>query len=183
MATASRLLSYEEWLHLPAQQAGIDEVVRGELRSMPPTQYPHAEIIQRLIRRFDRQVDEKQVAILGSNFGLMITRDPLTCRSPDLALYWRNKIVVEDGLYWSPPDLIVEIISPSETKRRTNEKLEDYASVGVPEAWLISAEAQSVEVRLLKDGHFATSAILVEGALQPTRFPGILISVDEIWPD
>ena len=64
---------------------------------MPPTQYPHAEIIQRLIRRFDRQIDERRVSVLGSNFGLMITRDPLTCRCPDLALYWRDKIVVEDG--------------------------------------------------------------------------------------
>ena len=183
MATAHRLLTYEGWLHLPAQSAGADEVVKGELHSMPPTQYPQAEIIQRLIRRFDRQVDEKRVAKLGSNFGLMITRDPLTCRSPDLALYWRDKIVIEDGLYWSPPDLAIEVLSPSETKRRKNEKLEDYAATGVPEAWLISPEAQSVEVRLLAGGKLVTEAVLVEGLLRPSRFPGVTIPVTEIWPE
>src|SRR5947208_13104127 len=97
-----------------------------------------------------RQVDESQVTILGSNFGLMISREPLTCRSPDLALYWKQNIVLRDGLYCSPPDLIVEILSPSENRRRKEAKMDDYASIGVPEAWILSPEALSIEIRLLK---------------------------------
>ena len=44
MATLTRLLSYEEWLHMPPVEDGKDEVVNGELRLMRPTHYPHAEI-------------------------------------------------------------------------------------------------------------------------------------------
>ncbi len=183
MATVPRLLSYEEWLRMPPVEDGTDEVVKGELRFMPPTHYPHAEIIQRLVRRLHRQLDETRVTILGSNFGLMISRDPLTCRSPDLALYWREKIVIQDGLYWSAPGLIVEVISPSETKRRKEEKLEDYATIGVPEVWLLSPEARSVEARLLSDGKLKTARILVSGILSATRFPNLSIPVAEIWPD
>jgi len=150
---------------------------------MPPTHYPHAEIIQRLITTLVAQLDQRRVAILGSNFGMMISRDPLTCRVPDLALYWREKIVIQDGLYWSPPDLVIEVISPSENKRRKDEKLDDYASIGVPEAWLVSNEARSVEIRLLSSGKLETSAILVNGVLQPSRFPGVSIPVESIWPD
>ena len=168
---------------MPPVEDGTDEVVKGELRFMPPTHYPHAEIIQRLISRLIAQVDEKSVAILGSNFGLMISRDPLTCRSPDLAMYWRDKIVIQDGLYWSPPDLIVEVISPSESKRRKEEKLEDYASIGVPEAWLVSPEARSVEIRLLWDRKLETAQILVTGDLRPARFPDVLIEIPALFPD
>ena len=75
MATVPRILTYEEWLRMPPVEDGTDEVVKGELRFMPPTRYPHAEIIQRLIARFIRQTDDR-VAILGSNFGLMISREP-----------------------------------------------------------------------------------------------------------
>ena len=121
--------------------------------------------------------------VFGSNFGLMINQDPLTCRCPDLAVYWRDKLVIQDGLYWSPPDLIVEIISPSETKRRKEEKMADYAAIGVPEAWLVSAEAQSVEVRQLVEGTLKTTGIFVDGTLHPTRFPAVSISIGEIWPD
>jgi len=142
---------------------------------MPPKLYPHACIIQRLNSRLIRQVDAQQVCILGSNFGLMISRDPLTCRDPDLVVYHRDKIVIKDGLYWSPPELVVEVISPSETKRRKEEKFADYAGIGVPEAWLVFPEAQSVEIRQLSEGQLTTTSILVAGDLHPTRFPEVSI--------
>lgn len=183
METIARNLTYEEWLQRPTVQDGTDEVVNGELRFMPPTHFPHAEIIQRLILRLIRQIDEKRVALLGSNFGLMISQEPLTCRSPDLALFWRDKIVLRDGLYWSPADLVVEIISPSETRRRKQEKLDDYTRIGVPEAWIVSPKAKSVEIHLLSEGKLASTKIVVNGEIQPTRFPGVSIPVAEIWPE
>lgn len=183
MAATTHLLSYEEWLKLPAVEDGRDEVVKGELRFMPPTRYPHAEIIQALIEQFLPQIDRKRVQILGSNLGLMVNREPLTCRTPDLIVYWREKMVIQDGLYWSPPDLVVEVISPSETRRRKNDKLADYAAIGVPEVWLVSPEAESVEIRLLKDGKLERASIQVDGEVQPTRFPGVTIPVSAIWPE
>jgi Uma2 family endonuclease len=182
-STVQRLLTYEEWLRLPPVEDGTDEVVKGELRFMPPTHYPHAEIIRRLTRLFDRQLDDAQAIVLGSNFGLMISRKPLTCRSPDLALYRRDKLVIQDGLYWSPPDLVVEVVSPSETKRRKEEKLDDYASIGVPEAWLVSPEDRTVEIRLLAEGKLRAAATLDQGDLRPTRFPGVSLIIQSVWPD
>lgn len=183
MATIPRLLTYDDWLRMPPVEDGTDEVVKGELRFMPPTRYPHAEIIQRLILGLARQVNEKQVAILGSNFGLMISREPLTCRSPDLALYWRDQMVIQDGLYTSPPGLIVEILTPSENRRRKEEKMGDYAAIGVPEVWLCSPQAQSVEVRQLSSGRMERKVILVEGTAEPLSFPGLKIDLREIWPE
>jgi Uma2 family endonuclease len=182
MATLTRLLSYEEWLHMPPVEDGTDEVVNGELRFMPPTHYPHAEIIQRLLKRLSDQLPEKQVAILGSNFGLMISREPLTCRSPDLAVYWRDKMIVKDGLYWSPPGLVVEIISPSETKRRKEDKLSDYARIGVSEVWLVSPQGQTIEVRLLENSKLVPTKVVLDGMLNPSEFPGVSIPIAELWP-
>src|ERR1700722_14961020 len=91
MATvATRLLTYEEWLVMPPVEDGIEEVVNGELRFMGSTRYPHAEIIQNLIDVLVGQIDKKRVRVLGSNIGLMISRDPLTCRAPDLVLFSRE---------------------------------------------------------------------------------------------
>jgi Uma2 family endonuclease len=183
MATVQRLLSYKEWLDMPPVEDGTDEVVNGELRFMPPTHFPHAEIVQRLVVRFSKQLDEHRASILGSNFGLMISQDPLTCRSPDLAVYDRSELIIRDGLYWSPPSLVVEVLSPSENKRRKQEKLDDYAKIGVPEAWIVSPEAQTVEIRMLVEGKLAVAKILAEGNLEPTRFPDVKIPIAEIWPE
>jgi Uma2 family endonuclease len=183
MATDTRLLTYEEWLQLPPVEDGTDEVVKGELRFMPPTRYPHAEIIQLLIEALLPQIDRKRVRILGSNFGLMISREPLTCRSPDLAVYWREGMVIRDGLYYSAPDLIVEIISPSENHKRKMEKLEDYASIGVPEVWVCSPTERSVEVWQLASGALVQTAVVTEGALEASRFAGVKVDAREIWPE
>jgi Uma2 family endonuclease len=183
MATIPRVITYEEWLTMPTVEDGTDEVVKGKYRFMPPTHYPHAEIIQRIISKLVRQTNEDQVVILGSNFGLIISRDPLTCRSPDLALYWKGNDRIVDGLHVAPPDLIVEIISPSENRRRKEGKMEDYASIGVPEAWLISPEAENIEIRMLRNGRLERTTILADGSLQPTRFPGVSIPVASIWPE
>jgi Uma2 family endonuclease len=168
---------------MPPVEDGTDEVVNGELRFMPPTRYPHAEIIQFVIAALIRQIDARRVGLLGSNLGLMITREPLTCRSPDLVMFWRDRMQIEDGLYWSPPGLVVEVLSPSENRRRKEEKLADYASIGVPEVWLISPQAETVEIRQLKDGKLERTSILAEGSLQPAQFPEVTVSVPALFPE
>ena len=181
MATIPRLLTYEEWLKLPSVEDGTDEVVKGELQVMPPTRYPHAEIIQLLIACLAGQIDPTRVGLLGSNLGLMIRPEPLTCRSPDLILFWREQMKVKDGLYWSAPGLIIEVLSPSETRYRQDGKLADYASIGVPEVWLVSPEAATIEILLLNNGQFERQAILADGSIQPSQFPQVSVPVRNVF--
>jgi Uma2 family endonuclease len=131
-------------------------------------------------RSLSGQIDEKEVGILGSNFGLMISREPLTCRCPDLAMFRREEMRIEDGWYWSAPGLIVEVLSPSED--RLEERLGDYAALGTPEVWLVSPEARTVEVLRLKDGRLERTAVLTEGSLQPSQFAGVAVSVPNLFP-
>jgi len=183
MAAIPRVITYEEWLDMPVVQDGVDEIVKGEYRLMPPARYAHAEILRRLNRLLDRQVDEAKVAIYDSNFGLLISQDPLICRSPDLAVYWTNEIKIQDGLFCSAPGLIVEVLSPSETRSRKEEKLQDYATLRVAEAWIVSPEAETVEIRKLREGRLDRIAIVADGNLQPERFPGVSMPIASLWPE
>jgi len=183
MVSVSHPLTYEEWLRLPPTEGGIDEVVKGELILMPICRYPHPEVISRLNYEFVRQLKSDEVGVLSSYFGLMISREPLTCRSPDLIVFRREDMRIVDGMYCSAPGLIVEVLSPSENRRRQASKLEDYASIGVPEVWFISPEAHSVEVQRLKDGKLERTAILMEGSVEPSQFPGVSIVIPSLFPD
>ncbi len=178
---ATRILTYEEWLAMPPVEDGTDEVVKGELRFMPPNHYPHAEIIQNIIDAIVGQIDKKQVRVLGSFLGLMISRQPLTSRAPDLIMFWREKMTIKDGVYWSAPGLVVEVLSPSETRSQQREKLADYASIGVPEVWLVSPEAETVEVLQLMSGKWERSGIFASGSIQPSQFPQVSVAVASIF--
>ena len=182
MATLPKVLTLEEWLNMPVTHDGKEEVVNGKILRMPPASFPHAEIIEEIIAQLIGQIDRKKVRILGSIFGVLIRRDPLTCRCPDLGLFWKERDIVQNGIHCVPPDLVIEVLSPSENRQRKEAKIADYASIAAPEVWLVSPEAGTIEVRVLKQGAFQRVGIFAEGTLEPTKFPGVKLDINSIWP-
>jgi len=181
MATTPKVITYEEWLKLPEAE-GVEEVVQGEIRKMPPNKIPHADVVENLSDLLKAQLDRKTVQVRVSTFGLVIRRDPLTTRVPDIAVFIRKNVVEQDGYIHSAPELVVEVLSPANTRAERTEKLKDYESLGVPEVWVVSPEAQTVEVMLLKDGRLSMSALLREGQLKPGHFPSAVVDIVGIWP-
>src|SRR3984893_18341185 len=181
MATTSKLLTYEEWLKLPEAE-GVEEVVNGEIRRMPPNKVLHADTVENLPDLLKAQFDRRIVQVRVSNFGLVIRHDPLTTRVPDIAVFIRANVVEQDGYIHSPPELLVEVLSPANTRAERTDKLKDYESLGVPEVWVVSPEARTVEVLLLQQGQLTTPAILREGKLTPARFSEASVDIESIWP-
>jgi Uma2 family endonuclease len=180
-ATTPKTLSYEEWLTLPEVE-GVEEVVNGEIRKMPPNKLPHAYTVENLADLLKAAVNRRTVQVLVTTFGLVIRREPLSTRVPDIAVFIRSHVIERDGYIHSAPELVVEVLSPANTRSERSEKLQDYESLGVPEVWVVSPEAQTVEVLLLKDGRLATTSLLREGQLKPTRFPEASVDITAIWP-
>jgi Uma2 family endonuclease len=181
-STTSKVITYEEWLQMPETE-GKEEVVDGEIIKMPPAKWKHAEIISELQVMLMSQLDSRLVRVATTVFGLVIRKEPLTCREPDLAVFIRKNIVEVDGYIHSAPELVVEVLSPSNTRKDMLRKTEDYESVGVPELWILSQEARSFEVLQLHDGKLRTTQIVNSGQLRPLRFPETVVDVASVWPD
>lgn len=47
MATTPKVINYEEWLKLPETE-GVEEVVQGKIRKIPPNKWNHARICRRI---------------------------------------------------------------------------------------------------------------------------------------
>jgi Uma2 family endonuclease len=180
MATTSKVLTYQDWLALPETE-GIEEVVHGEIRKMPPNKWNHARVVEALARQLRARLNPEATYVVTSVFGLVIRREPLALRVPDLAVFHADRIVEHDGYIHSAPDLVVEVLSPANTRSERAEKLQDYEGLGVPEVWVVSPEAQTVEVLHLQDGRLATTTLLRHGLLQPTRFPEAAVDIASIW--
>ena len=115
MATTPKLLTYEEWLKLPEAE-GIEEVVNGEIRKMPPNKWNQARVVEQLALLLRAQVDPQRIFVVTTVFGLVIRQEPLTTRVPDLAVFYANRIVEQDGYIHSAPELIVEVLSPANAR-------------------------------------------------------------------
>jgi Uma2 family endonuclease len=140
-------------------------------------------IAQRICNAFCAQTDSREVLVLATVFGLVIRKAPLTSRVPDVAVFKTSTMIEQDGYVHSAPQLVVEVLSPGNTRRERERKLADYASLGVPEMWVVSPEARTVEVLYLESGFLRSAQALTQGVLEPKHFPGVQIQIAGIWPD
>ncbi|MCC6443713.1 MAG: Uma2 family endonuclease [Armatimonadetes bacterium] len=119
----------------------------------------HQEILGNIfehLRNYQRQNRIGKAYV--SPCDILIARNPLRTRQPDLLFISHEQLVkCPDDLDPAPleaaPELVVEILSASDTRRTRNAKIADYCAVGVRECWVVSPEAETVEVlRLSPDG-------------------------------
>src|SRR5580698_8806150 len=118
----SKLVTYEEWLRMPEVSDAIEEVVNGEIRIMPAPKWNHGEIAENLRDELAAQLDKRATRVRIADFGLIIRKSPLTSRIPDLAVFDRSTMVEKDGYIHSAPQLLVEVLSPANTRREREEK-------------------------------------------------------------
>ena len=182
MATTSKTLTYEEWLTLPEVE-GVEEVVNGQMRKMPPNKWNHSRVVEALARQLRARLKPEETHVITSVFGLVVRSEPLALRVPDLAVFHADRVVEREGYIHSAPELVVEVLSPANTRSERSEKLQDYESLGVPEVWVVSPEAETVEVLLLnEERRLITSSLLRDGQLKPTHFPQASVDIAAIWP-
>jgi Uma2 family endonuclease len=174
-------VTYEEWLTMPVVADQDEEVVDGEIRLTPPPRWKHAQIADAVARPLIQQLERRRFMVVTASFGLIIRTSPLTSRVPDVTVFERGNLVERDGYIHSAPSLIAEVLSPEFRPDEREEKIADYASLGVPEFWVISPEDRAVEVLYLKNRAYRRFGLLSEGVLAPRAFPGVQISIAEIW--
>jgi Uma2 family endonuclease len=149
-ATNARRLTSEEFLTHPAA-AGASELVRGEVRVMTPASGAHGVIAGRIFAALNAFVEPRQLGqCFPDNTGFLLPGLRDTVRSPDAA-FVRGECLPEQGIGagWVAvaPDLVVEILSPSETASELEEKLRDYRAAGTRLIWVVDPATRVVSVR------------------------------------
>jgi Uma2 family endonuclease len=179
MAPATQTLTYTQWLQLPETHAVREECVAGRIEQMPPAKWTHTVVVERLARQLWKMLDETEAIVVSSSFGLVIRTDPMTQRSPDLAVF-RLATLVERDIH-SAPELAVEVLSPSNTPARLRAALADYAEIGVPEVWIVDPAERRVEVGQSTPLGYSMKPV-ADGAIVPVAaFPAVAVDFSFVW--
>ena len=184
MTIDTKKLTYEAFLTLPETKQRY-EVIDGEMIVMSPSPTPdHQRIALNLSLQLAPFIREHHLGELFiAPLDVLITRSPLQTRQPDLLFVSTSRrAIIGPQQIEGGPDLIIEILSPSNTRADMELKLQDYWQVGVQECWLVSPEARSIEVIQRGAEHFERSGLygigdmIVSGVL-----PNLHLRVEEIW--
>ncbi len=182
MSTTTRLVTAEQLFEMPDSHY---ELVKGELRKMSPSGFRHGAVIMNLGGPLHQFVKTNHLGVVcGSETGFVLERNPDTVLAPDIAFVRKNRIPLE-GLpqtFWDgAPDLVVEVLSPSDTVREVEEKVDAWLSLGALAVWAANPKRKSVTVhrrntapRVLTEGDILEGEDLV---------PGFRINVADIFSD
>src|SRR2546427_815931 len=133
MATAQRLMTADELLRL-SDDGCRHELIGGELRTMPPAGFEHGWVAVRGISSLEAHVRAADLgAVLTSETGFLLTRQPDTVRAPDAAFVTRERLQatgVVPGYWPGAPDLAVEVVSPSDLYTDVEEKVAEWLEHG-----------------------------------------------------
>ncbi len=184
MVIEAKRLTYDDYLRLP-ETVQRYEIIDGEIRMSPSPTPVHQRILLRLAMKMATYVQERQLGeIFVAPLDLVVSREPLRVRQPDLMFVHKDRSEVIGAHHLEgAPDLVVEVLSPENTRREIQDKLADYARIGVREIWLVSPEAQTVEV-LQASSHGGLRRLGIWGSGEQVRsevLPDFPFSVDEVF--
>lgn len=80
--------------------------------------------------------------------GYVLSESPPTVRQPDISFIRADRLPDddEDRILRIPPDLVVEVISPSDRTAAVLTKVGQWLDFGVPAVWLVAPRAETVTV-------------------------------------
>lgn len=189
MSTQAKKLTFEAWQALPETKQRY-EIVDGVLIMPPAPTAGHQWIMFEISVRLRSFVNERDLGVvLPAPVDLLIQREPLRTRQPDI-LYLSAERSGVRGLAQLrdlqvlevAPDLVVEVLSPSNTRRDIDDRLADYRRIGVMECWLVSPEAETIEVRQLSaEGDSTPDIFGIDGTLISQVLSDFSLPVREIF--
>lgn len=182
MSTQTQRLTYEEYLKSPEIKARYD-IVDGVMIMAPSPTLDHQKILRKLFLSLHQFVAERELGeVLFAPLDVVIQREPLRTRQPDLLFVSNERSSILVQMVEGAPDLVVEVLSPSNSRTGVEAKLADYGGVGVRECWLVSPEGITVEVLVSVEGSWTRLALCGMGdQVESQVLSGLALGVGEIF--
>lgn len=180
--TEAKLLTADDLLKL--HDDGVrGELIRGVFCKNVSAGVDHGKYVINLAVALGGFIKSRRLgSLMGSDSGVMLENDPDTIREPDLAFISSKRLPLGSsvpGYSEVVPDLVVEIASPSDSRRAVNDKARMWQSHGVRLVWAAYPDTRSVDVHS-EDGSIIT---LTENDTLDGRnvLPGFTCPVSDIF--
>ena len=121
------------------------EFINGKTIVHSPDTVQHIQVRQRLTKLLETYATQNGLGtVLGEKALICLARNDYM---PDMVFFLPEKgdVLAPDQMRLPSPDMAVEVLSPSTSRRDRGVKFNDYAAHGVTEYWIVDPEFRTVE--------------------------------------
>ena len=172
---------YRKWELKPGERY---ELLDGVAYAMSAPSTEHQLIASLINSEFFNYLKGKKCKVIPAPFDVRLfyeeDESDDTVVQPDLVVVCDHAKLGKEGCQGAP-DLVIEILSPSNTAIEMHRKLNLYQSAGVREYWVIDPDEKIAEVYRLVGDRYETRILRISDTLQSAIFPDFAIPMETIF--
>jgi len=160
------------------------QLINGEVYSMASPSVVHQTLQVELLLLFGNFLKGKTCRVFISPLDVRLfpkkDRSDKTVVQPDLLVICdKNKI--NKGSIDGAPDLVIEIVSPSNTHSEMFLKYQYYLKASVKEYWVVDPESKMISVYIYENGYYSNNLYENNDTIDVTILDGLKISLEDLW--
>lgn len=159
------------------------EIIEGHMEMMTPSPSSTHQAVSRELEFVFMQSCNSDFVIYHAPLDVILSETNVL--QPDILMIHRSRqhIVTERGVE-GPPDLVVEILSPSSRKRDKVIKMRTYAKHGVQEYWIVDAVTRTLEqFQLAGEIYELCNLFQGEDPVTSDKLPCVSFIIDDIFKE
>ncbi len=155
------------------------ELVRGQMFVNESASWTHGDVAARILVAISEHLSAERRAngwpsprgrVVAAETGFTLSRSPDTVRAPDVAYVRMDRCPTQPPAAFPEfaPDLVVEVLSPSDRATSVREKVADWLAAGTLLVWVVDPASQTARVYRADGSEFhvvATEALHGEDVL------------------
>jgi Uma2 family endonuclease len=159
------------------------QLINGEVFMMASPSVTHQALVTELTIQFGNWLRGKPCRVFASPLDGRLF--PEEDNSDDTVVQPDLLVVCDKGKLGravnGPPDLAIEIVSPSNSHRELFLKFQYYLEAGVREYWVIYPEEKKVQVHVYENGRYLSTVYREKARVSATVLPGMEIALESLW--
>jgi Uma2 family endonuclease len=160
------------------------QLINGEVFQMASPSAVHQGILMELSIQFGSWLRGKPCQVFAAPLDVRLfpkkDKSDNTVVQPDLLVVC-DKDKLSKGSVDGAPDLVIEVVSPSNTHSELFLKYQYYLQAGVREYWTIDPDRKKAQVHIYEDGHYNNKMYEKDDHIPVTVLPGLDIALADLW--
>jgi Uma2 family endonuclease len=160
------------------------ELIAGSACVMSSPNDMHQAISMELSRQISNFLRNKPFRVFAAPYDVRLFYDEKgqddTVLQPDISVICDEKKRGPEGCRGAP-DMVIEILSPSNTSEEHIRKFNLYLKAGVREYWIVSPKEKIVQVNLLKNNGYHSVIYKADEAPPVSILEGLFITLSDVF--